>query len=562
MNYLALTSAAVQVVDVDRFMPGWFKGAPDAVQGTQQPLRAYLSLGCLVADIFPSVPYYSFNVILHLVLIPVVLSAMFSFRWARAWWVYYRAVRLERRRERRGSPKRKQRQAPDVMKLLRDLTPEMLVIVFTLHTYVTEAFVHALRCVEIPEMAEYGGVLRFVGRLDLACDEDPMQVHRRTLAFVGLVLWSLGVPCAIYAVLQSHRHDMYTEENRIRFGFFTNGYDPDHFCWECYQMARKVAVLSVFIFSSFNQRRRALWSFMLGVCFMFMQWGCLPFDNRQFAALDSMERKAILAFMSTIFGEVWLATGSDLTSVWYEEMETAAVLLVMAWFHCNFVIFACRVILCSFAGIPLRVFEIGPSAMPVRVFWPSKAAKKAGCVRLLDKDATLDLDSLNPAERHYLAKMLGDACRALVKKPNAKDFRLTELRNVILRIFAEHSMSFDPSKVDNEDGLMEWATAKFFWAVGLLQKCIWAKSLWPWHGQVAPQDFGDEDDGEVQVPAPQTLQKYERKLWTRLDEDLDLLWYSLAMDTVTLSILDVQEKLLGQQQVQRGRKFGVAETGD
>ena len=96
----------------------------------------------------------------------------------------------------------------------------------------------------------------------------------------SIVVWNIGLPALILAIMIKRRKCLRQDNNRVIFGFIFNGYRRERFYWEFIIMYRKILMISIVVFfNSFSLTVQALSIFLVLNFSTFLHYRLRPYFN-------------------------------------------------------------------------------------------------------------------------------------------------------------------------------------------------------------------------------------------------------------------------------------------
>jgi len=121
----------------------------------------------------------------------------------------------------------------------------MVCIVFLFHPTMTLESLNVFKCNQVDE-----GDYRMTKHMDYECYS---YEHLTWAVMVGLpilVVWVVGLPLIVLAILIKHRHNLEDWKIKKYFLVLYQGLKPDKFYWEFFNTLRKFVILSATVFMS------------------------------------------------------------------------------------------------------------------------------------------------------------------------------------------------------------------------------------------------------------------------------------------------------------------------
>jgi len=218
-----------------------------------------------------------------------------------------------------------------------------LVIFYQIHVRFTADVLEVFRCLKYD-------VNRLVWNPSILCESEDHR-YWQTVAGIGLVLVSLGLPVLFFIIMRSHRNLWDTPGMRT-YGFLHLGYKHEFWYWETVLMIRKVIFAGLPMMPIFqgaeahlqsrnNARRVVLLT--ISIAFYVINQLCKPWDVRSFLLLQHLEEAQLQAFIIMFALQILQQDlyGKDVNQLKYDI--TCRTVLVLTWLvHLRFWVFAIR----------------------------------------------------------------------------------------------------------------------------------------------------------------------------------------------------------------------------
>ncbi|CAE7896222.1 nramp1 [Symbiodinium microadriaticum] len=199
----------------------------------------------------------------------------------------------------------------------------VIVMSFILHPVVVRILVVGFECEELD-------VLRHRHDLGVEC-KSTTHMQWLCLSTVGLVVYGIGVPVALFIALFRVRKRLFHAEVRKRFGFLYNGFELRYYYFESVYMFRKVMILLFFTAPTMYVRMVLMLFTSFGFILLHVYSG--PFDNRSYLCLDRLEALNLLALTVTVSARLIFDIRQELSGEFFEDFVnhwTMDILLVPA----------------------------------------------------------------------------------------------------------------------------------------------------------------------------------------------------------------------------------------
>jgi hypothetical protein len=231
--------------------------------------------------------------------------------------------------------------------LRKELVATAVVLFFLVHPSLVKEYFAFFSCRQLD-----GSDLWLTSNLDIKCFDEQHSLYAFSVALPAILIWGVGVPSFILAVLFKKRRSLGTLLMKCRFGFFYNGFKKTHFYWEFLILYRKIFIICLVVFVG-NQSIsiQALSIMLILLVFLALQFWQQPYSS---AALNTMELKAIFVAGITIYCGLYYLAGS--TSEGLKVGLFIMIVLVNSYFFYNFLLELLKTLLQILAS-RFRVFR-------------------------------------------------------------------------------------------------------------------------------------------------------------------------------------------------------------
>ena len=211
--------------------------------------------------------------------------------------------------------------------LKNELVATMIILFFLIHPTVTRFMFSVFSCKEILE-----GEFWLNESLDVRCWDGEHTFYALVVALPSIIVWVVGTPALIFAVMLKRRRYLTNFDNKTRFGFVFNGYRLSEFYWEFVVMARKVVVISLAVFfSEISVEIQAILSLGVLAFFLVIQSKNKPFT---FDHMNTLELLGISTATITIYCGIYYLSGDlgeFIKFVLFLCMVTSNLLFTLYW---------------------------------------------------------------------------------------------------------------------------------------------------------------------------------------------------------------------------------------
>ncbi|KAF8817714.1 kringle domain-containing protein, partial [Cardiosporidium cionae] len=151
------------------------------------------------------------------------------------------------------------------LKLLEDMIPLYVTILFFYHSSTTRHMLTLLNCQTIDLGLTNTPIKRLNLALNINCliTSNTYYLKFFILGLVGFIIWGIGIPLTAFIVLFRNRHKLNEEDMRLKYGFLHNGYQSYAWFWESIVFTRKLAILilsGVSVLRINNQSISVIWA--------------------------------------------------------------------------------------------------------------------------------------------------------------------------------------------------------------------------------------------------------------------------------------------------------------
>jgi len=202
----------------------------------------------------------------------------------------------------------------------------VIVIVFCLHPMIISRNLAMFQCQDV------SGSSYLRSDYSVECWSSEHSTWTFNVALPAIILWGLGIPTAGLMILVRHRHDLFVQQTRTRYGFLFMGYKPEVFYWEVVIVYRKVAMAALMVYSN---RWEGQVPVLVGIGFLllslYLHNAAGPFVS---AELNKMESFAIsLPTLSLYCGIMYTSTNISSSGrlVLFLLMVLANLAFVLLW---------------------------------------------------------------------------------------------------------------------------------------------------------------------------------------------------------------------------------------
>ncbi|KAL8448882.1 hypothetical protein Emed_003452 [Eimeria media] len=171
-------------------------------------------------------------------------------------------------------------------KFFEDMIPIYVTVLFFIYTSTTRNMLSLLDCTAIEFGDEYGSSYHLTAAMSVKCEFSVQSEYFKfaLLGFLGLLLWSIGIPLWAFLVLFVKRKNLNSKETRLKYGFLHNGFVRKYWYWETVVFARKFSILVissvVLLPTNDESAARIMITSAIAIAFNILHLRCQPFDKR------------------------------------------------------------------------------------------------------------------------------------------------------------------------------------------------------------------------------------------------------------------------------------------
>ena len=178
---------------------------------------------------------------------------------------------------------------PSPLTLLRQSSPVIwLTLLMRMWPQLLRSYLLFIQCMVVPE-DNGASQHRLVHHPEVVCwskNHWPLA----TVAILGLLLWCLGLPLALFLKIW-RSPDRLSQENSRKYGFFIEGYEPRFWWWDIVVKRLDIAVMLLIAYTSIapDDRSKLLLFPLISAIQLGIACCCKPFANDQAQILDFLE---------------------------------------------------------------------------------------------------------------------------------------------------------------------------------------------------------------------------------------------------------------------------------
>ena len=118
----------------------------------------------------------------------------------------------------------------------------IVLLLFLVHPSITGSMIDMFNC------SEFDGELRLLVDLQVVCFEGTHWYIAYLLALPCILVWGIGIPATVLAMMRKEKDRFDTVAVKQRFGFLYNGYKRHNYFWEIIIMYRKIICIFIAVF--------------------------------------------------------------------------------------------------------------------------------------------------------------------------------------------------------------------------------------------------------------------------------------------------------------------------
>ena len=227
--------------------------------------------------------------------------------------------------------------------LKRELFLTMIIIFFLVYPNISMTFFSHFSCQDIDKLGSFVKT-----NYAIECWTWTYTQYYLIVVIPGITIWVFALPIAILVIMTKRRNQLHTDNNRVIFGFFFNGYKNHSFFWEFFIIYRKIIIISIVVFFSYiNKTVQALSIFLVTNCTVFIHHRLRPYISKE---MNNMEMQSLIVSAVTIYSGLFYLTNGINTSFQFALfilMLTSNTYLIAYW--CYYMIQALLDIIVKFS---------------------------------------------------------------------------------------------------------------------------------------------------------------------------------------------------------------------
>jgi hypothetical protein len=232
--------------------------------------------------------------------------------------------------------------------LRKELIASLVILFFLVHPGLVKDYFGAFSCRRLDDDS-----LWLNANLDIKCFSDNHATYAFLVALPAILVWGIGVPTLILAILIKNRNSLDDIVTKCRVGFFYNGFRKSHFYWEFLILYRKIIIISLVVFvGNESIPIQALTIMIFLLVFLYLQYWRRPYST---SGLNDIELRAIMVAAVTIYCGIYYLT--EQLPEWFKVLLFTIMLLANAYFLIIFGKEFLRTVL-EMLGANLRWFKL------------------------------------------------------------------------------------------------------------------------------------------------------------------------------------------------------------
>jgi hypothetical protein len=281
LNYLGMSTVLWQVMDVRNPISfgftSWLMQTVRILSGTGSPETLAQAGDCFAAWFGDP---YKVYVILGLLWVPLWVLFLYALWRLYGYVMFYRGgVELKTKR----------------------LFSLIFVNLYILHPRITECLLVVLDCKHFDKP-------RLMMDSTVDC-ESPGHKLWQWMGMFGFVIYSLGIPLAVFLILQRfHRKGKLLKRRTMNsLGFLYMGFEPQHYSFEAFLMTRKVLYQLIILIPPLAAQTeendkliKCISMLLFAIVFLATHMHYMPFDNRAYFALDRIEAASLWSIVISL----------------------------------------------------------------------------------------------------------------------------------------------------------------------------------------------------------------------------------------------------------------------
>mmetsp|Transcript_14795 Transcript_14795/g.27383 ORF Transcript_14795/g.27383 Transcript_14795/m.27383 type:complete len:1343 (-) Transcript_14795:57-4085(-) len=346
-GYIQLVSLTTQL---DLSWPSFVSYIFDPQNGAASVVEQVVSFDCFLADESPD----SYITLYYKKLIVGSMTPLILAFFALAYWsIHFRIYRRS-----------------SVFK--RQLVATFVVLFFLVHPSQVKNNFAMFSCTEI-----LSGEYWLNDNLDIRCYSARHSFYAITVVLPTLLVWGVGFPALILALLVKRKNRLNDLSMKLRFGFLYSGFRKSKFFWEFFIIVRKIIIICCVVFiGNHSIRIQALTITFILTVFLVIQFNVKPYNS---VDLNKSEMYSILCAAVTLYCGVYYLT-KDL-----DEGSKIFFFIVMIIMNLVYLVFFVSHLTLSLQHKFIEAFPFLRKAlnMPPGNFFPESSASRGPLAHLV-----------------------------------------------------------------------------------------------------------------------------------------------------------------------------------
>lgn len=193
----------------------------------------------------------------------------------------------------------------------------------------------ALYCTELDYNDQYLTVY-----MNLKCWEGFHLFFGLTVVIPSLIIFCVAIPLLLYINIRKNRMKLEAQEQKLKYGFFYNGFKDGFYYWEFIIIIRELFITLFFVFiSNISIPMQALLTFLVILASLMLQLKLEPYSTKQ---LNFLELLSILVSATTIYSGIMYLT-KDINEwgkfVIFVIMALSNIAFITVWIYFSFSVY-------------------------------------------------------------------------------------------------------------------------------------------------------------------------------------------------------------------------------
>ena len=186
--------------------------------------------------------------------------------------------------------------------LKREMYATTIVLYFLIYPNIAIAMFRNFACQTIDKIGVY-----LTDNTAIECWGSEHLKYSLIVAIPGILLWAIGLPSIMLAILTKRRRVLHRDIYRVIFGFMYNGYKLSRYYWEFVLIYRKIFIIAILVFMSESSSQLQALTVIIVLFFsLYLQYSQKPYNH---STLNHMETNALFVANLTIYCGLYYLTG-------------------------------------------------------------------------------------------------------------------------------------------------------------------------------------------------------------------------------------------------------------